>query len=685
MLSLKSFKFGNIGRFVTDQDIKFTAFGKLVQFNGYNKNTGGSSGAAKSTVFHAVDYNLGINDIPASSLQSRLTKEGMWTESTFDVDGVTLIVKRSKKAGLTLQFGDEIVSGNVKLAEERLQEIIGIPKKLFKKMVHKKQKEGGFFLNLTAKESYEFLMNSLGLEETTKKTVQVDKDISELKVKIRDLFLEIEGLDSSIDEVKKLRDFEKEPVCSVNKEELDITYMAIQKFDTWIERVQKDKDKSLSDVVATKPVEPVVVKTANGESLVLGVELKNLQDEKGQALLDHLNKKEEIQMKADVLKKELSRIPLAQMIVERKAEEMQDLLEEKKHIEEEQCPTCKQKWAGEGATQKVTDITDSLSSIKSEIILNKAIVDTKETVEGFLTRVNGIIFKLDRECKTDEFDKKIDKIKEDMVRIEANRRTAEAQVEGNYFKELNKYHDRIKELTDSYDLTLKPKVEERASLQEEFTRKRQEMENYSHNAEMYNNRIANFTKTLKEKKKNLKATEKLAKETSKKLAVAEETKRLIKTYTLQIFQDTLNYIGSYATEILSEIPNMSNTTIYFEGCKENKSGSIKDEVNAIVNMDGYDNINIKTLSGGERTAIDLAVDLAVIDMIESKAGKGADFFILDEPFDGLEDVNIAQCLEVLKQVDTNKKIIIVDHNPIVKEMITDSVIVERDGEESVVL
>lgn len=191
--------------------------------------------------------------------------------------------------------------------------------------------------------------------------------------------------------------------------------------------------------------------------------------------------------------------------------------------------------------------------------------------------------------------------------------------------------------------------------------------------------------TLKQKKTDLKDAEKQRQEKRYELSVAEEAKRALKTYTLQIFQDTLDSIGAYATEILSEIPNMTNATIYFEGCKENKSGSIKDEVNAIINMDGYNDINIKTLSGGERTAIDLAVDLAVIDMIENKAGKGANFFILDEPFEGLEEINISQCLEVLKQADINKKIIIVDHNPIAKEMINDRIMVERDGEESVVL
>jgi phosphohistidine phosphatase SixA len=48
-------------------------------------------------------------------------------------------------------------------------------------------------------------------------------------------------------------------------------------------------------------------------------------------------------------------------------------------------------------------------------------------------------------------------------------------------------------------------------------------------------------------------------------------------------------------------------------------------------------------------------------------------------------VNIAQCLELLIQLDTNKKIILVDHNPIVQEMVEDFIHVERNGEESVIV
>ena len=96
-------------------------------------------------------------------------------------------------------------------------------------------------------------------------------------------------------------------------------------------------------------------------------------------------------------------------------------------------------------------------------------------------------------------------------------------------------------------------------------------------------------------------------------------------------------------------------------------------------MVGDENIPLKSFCGGEGSSIDLAIDLAVIAFIEEKTGKGTNIFILDEPFTGLDTVCIEEALLVLKNSDINKKIIVVDHNPIIKESLTDRIVVVREG------
>ena len=101
------------------------------------------------------------------------------------------------------------------------------------------------------------------------------------------------------------------------------------------------------------------------------------------------------------------------------------------------------------------------------------------------------------------------------------------------------------------------------------------------------------------------------------ISTAEEGKKVIKSYLSCAFEDALDGLGNVATQLIRGIPNMSTATIQFDGIKENKDGKIKEEVNPVISMDGEVGIPIRSLSGGERSSADMAVDLAVIQFIEA--------------------------------------------------------------------
>jgi len=687
MLSIKSLTFNNIATFVEEQTVDFTHFDKLIQVNGQNNDTGGGSGAAKSSIFHAQDYLFGINDIPATAMQSRLTKESMYVEGEYIANQVPLTIRRCKKNGLTIKYGDEVVSGNVKLAEERLWEIIGIPKKLFKKMIHKKQKEGGFFLNLTGKESYEFLMTALGLEETIKKSYKIDLDIKDIKSKIQELIQAIELKEKSLEDVKQLREFEKEPVVDFDASKVGILEKEIKTLAEDSKNNDLKKAEELAKISIEKPVEPQPISNAEDEEEVSKL-VNQIADHKAE-IAEIVRVSSENISKLEVARnetnKELNSIPHHEQSINILVTGINKTVEQKKHLEESNCPTCLQQWSDEGAVAKIQELTSKIEDSKVSILALKEFIDKKPLLESKLQAIDEAHSSFDVKDKVEEINKKVNEINQSIVEINASKISKNSDIENKYLKKLSDYTAKLNVIEGSYNKNATDIKSNLSSKESELKNIQSQMSNYQNSLNSYKERVSNFEVKIKEMQSSLTADNDNLKDSNYKLSVAEESKRVLKSYTLQVFQDTLDYIGSYATEILSDIPNMMNTTIYFEGCKENKSGTIKDEVNAIVNMCGYDKVNIKTLSGGERTAIDLAVDLAVIDMIESKAGKGADFFILDEPFNGLEDINISQCLEVLKQIDTNKKIIIVDHNPIAKEMITDGITVVKENGKSVVL
>src|SRR5581483_3662986 len=182
MIDPKELRFSGIGRFVDEQVINFESLGDLVQVDGENRNTGGSSGAGKSTVFHALDYLLGLNDIPNTVLQSRVSKDPISVSGLFDYNGKALKISRNK-GKLAIELDGVETRGSSKISEEKLDEILAMPRDLFRKILHKRQKEGGFFLSLTPKEMNDFLTDCLGLSKHKKDLEVLDAKIKELTEK----------------------------------------------------------------------------------------------------------------------------------------------------------------------------------------------------------------------------------------------------------------------------------------------------------------------------------------------------------------------------------------------------------------------------------------------------------------------------------------------------------------------
>jgi len=683
MLRFKNITFCNIGRFVTEQTIDFTGFGNLIQIKGVNNNTGGSSGASKSTIFNAIDYLLGINDTPTTALQSRLTKNSIYVEGEFDVDGTVLVLKRSKKDGFYLKHGDEEISGNIKLAEERLEQIIGIPTKLFKKTIHKKQKDPGFFLNLTAKESYEFLMKALNLESLISDVSKIDDNLKLLNSRVSAAAPLVVSTSKHLEDLKTMKNVEQDPSFEVpfdfNQSDIDAMEVQISNLESDIRGVNLEKNSKVGSIV--KPLrQKVEAQEKDAES---SLKLEVIKQSKNNAIASLNLSRKEIQSKIDKTRQDIGKVSYARSEMTGRVSKIKLLMSERTQIESGLCPTCNQSWVTGQA--KIEHINAAISSLKTEVIENKAIIDGEELLKASLEEHKSSLLSIEQNSSLEVFDKQIELINQEIAQKNALYRNMAVELENNYLKELNQYDECINSIQRTYSDKLNSLNVSLVETRSNFLANKQQMAAYALSLKSYKTRIDSLNALINTKQSELDSLNTSLENSVKSQAIAEESKRLIKSYTLQIFQDTLDYIGSRATDMLSSIPNMHNATIFFEGCRENQSGSIKDEVNAIVNLDGYADINIKTLSGGERTALDMAVDLSVIDMIEDKTGKGVDFFIMDEPFNGLEEVCITQCLEILKQIDSNKRIIIVDHNPIINEMITEKIIVERTGEESVVL
>jgi DNA repair exonuclease SbcCD ATPase subunit len=355
--------------------------------------------------------------------------------------------------------------------------------------------------------------------------------------------------------------------------------------------------------------------------------------------------------------------------------QIKQLNENKAEIEKSICHTCKQTWTGETAKAEIEKIRSNMDKLTTQALSLKSEIDQEDQHKSDLQR----LYSIQEEVETRN------KMCQEAMLAERDKYTSHtASFEAAKARAEQEHGDKYREVERGFEARTAKLQDAAYKIHTEFTQKDTEFKGFKARTKEYETEVESLTKNIGNKNGEMAARDKAILELEGKISIAEEAKRLVKTYVLQTFQETLDLIGEMATEIIGSIPNMSNATIYFEGCKETKSGTIKDEVNAIINMDGINNIPIKSLCGGEGASINLAVDFAAIDVIEARANKGANFMIIDEPFNGLDSVCKEECLEVLNQIDTKKKIIMIDHSSELKETVSDVITVVRTGESSII-
>jgi len=663
MIELISLQFGNFRSFVEDQHISFENREKLIQIDGIIEGSKGSSGAGKSTIPLALLYLLGLEGLPATVLQSRLTKDGLWAIGKFIIDGVPVTISRSKKEGLKIVTPDGTTSGGSDQAEEALDKLIGIPRKVFRKMILKKQKEVGFFLGMGPKEMYEFLIAVLGLQVHIGEIEKITLDIGASEKKVNELTREVELAKASLADFERILSEKVKPVPTVHDEEikqLNHGVMAIKANILALKQETKEQVDAIpksEEIVATFP--------EINEKIAAIVPMRAALNDKIAAM----------DASKSSLEKLINAVPFAITAAKKAGEEIAKIRADKEHLEKSQCPTCMQTWVGDTLQAKIANADANIKYFIDEALKQKAIIDQKSTHEENLARLLKIREGVQAELTA---------LAEQRSALDAEK-YAKMEVVGKQNEAMrNEYRVKVAETENRYKDTIEKLNLELKQVEIDLSAKESQKNSYLLASSQYEKEIASLNEVIAKKTAEIAQKEDSLQVYKKKMIIASESKRLTKAYVLQTFQETLDAIGVAATDIMAGVPNMATSTIYFEGCKETASGTIKDEVVAIINMGGTNEVPIKSLSGGEETTVNLAVDLAVIDVIETKVAKGANFYFMDEPFEGLDTLCKENVLEILKGLDTNKKIIMVDHSSELKEMVSDVILVVKKGEQSTI-
>jgi DNA repair exonuclease SbcCD ATPase subunit len=679
LLKLKKLRFKGIGRFVEMQEIEFDSLGNMVQLGGENRNTQGSSGAGKSTVFNALDYLFGVNKIPSTVLKSRQSDEGIFVEGEFTSEDLPVKITRGKK--LAIDIDGEITTGSSAITEEKLDKIIGMPRELFRKMYHKRQKEGGFFLQMTPSEIDKFLMSALGHDAWKPKLKKLDdkiKDLSETLTKTNhDKASAESGLNATQSAIATIGE---PPVQEMHESVVTKLQHAFEASDRALKTLESQHKVERETLELTRPKLNTVFFDRT-RLVALEQESDRIKKSIDQLKFAEKDRQNKAQREYSEVKATVTKLKALVETGKKALEKIQEISAHLKNIKEGKCYTCCQDWA---------------DTKKEETLKQQALTARTQMQDG--QRAEGILPAQERKIA----DLSADLLEREVIEIPGL--VGQLQVVGLDLvaeREKEKHHQGEQMLANQYvlgrfkesEMTLREKQAQEMSQvrgQSDIDRRtheaaRSKLLAYQEAQRRYDGSLASLK--AQETSYANKASELTVKSTQvhNEFTCAEELKRAIKSYLSCSFDEALESIGENATTLIRHIPNMANATIQLEGTKETQDGKVNEEVNAVIHMDGEENIDIRSLCGGERTAADLAIDLSVIDLLQNRANKGIDIFVLDEPFQGLDTVCIEMALEILKNSNSNKRLVIVDHNPEVKEMVESRLVVVREGSTSKVV
>lgn len=138
---------------------------------------------------------------------------------------------------------------------------------------------------------------------------------------------------------------------------------------------------------------------------------------------------------------------------------------------------------------------------------------------------------------------------------------------------------------------------------------------------------------------------------------------------LELLKDGFKDIKSYVfVNALNELNYRTNHYLneLFEMEASIKFTSEDQKINSKIVVDGHER-GLGLLSGGQNRRFNLAVDLALADIVSYRKTSKLDLIIFDEYFRDLSEISMEKCLELLK---TRKcPVILIEHNSIFKNIV----------------
>lgn len=714
-LRLKNFR-----SFADEVEIPFNLKGMML-LRGKNWDTGGSSYSGKSSLpvaiqmafgncpFSVKDQKTWGSDGPMVVGLDFETQEGVWT------------IRRGDKTSLKTPDGTTITSASA--VDAKLREVLGVDADILAALTYRRQKKPGVFLLKTDAEKKDFLSRVMGLEAIEAAIADSEERLKALELERMAIHGNVVAVESQARSVTVVEPtlvsvetlVEKE--CQLMLEDLDLStevttlrgkvkalddqcvsaqLLVEERHASQLEALQRRVSEARQTQVPkpqewTPPAELVAALGSARQRLAKKVKAEE----------DRIKEEKELQKRLadarEALKTKEWELGSLNMYLSRYDRDIEGL-------RNSFCVNCNQLWRGPEADASLKEKEAERLALKEKLGVADAEINALKQKVAFLEAAP----KGTKDPMIDRMNEVVSQLEGDLRVQEANHRAEQqALLKEHRFKAELEVAAATSALSDLNAVVEKQKLEALQDLNVGKDKLGKALEAFRAEAQVCHQRLSEVRlaiKTTEVENQARKAiyeqrkaeSERLSQELGtwrqvlathdEKLAAEKDFQEFIgyKGFLGSIFDEILAEITEETNAILASVANTAHVTIHFTSESTTLKGSVRKEIKPVVTIGGYQANLESGASGGMLTSIDLAVDLAVANVVSRRTNSWPGWMILDESFEGLDPVSKESCIEMLSRHAENRLIVVVDHASETKELFSQSIDVEfRNGRSTI--
>ncbi len=680
----------------------------LTLIEGYDEDFDISTGAGKSTFLDFPCYGIfgkTSKDLKADEVVNRTAKKNCWVHTKIRMDDGEYLIKRYRKHKefendlvMILPNGKELRGKDNKETQKLIEETIGETYEIFLRKTYFTQ-FGAIdkFLSSSDTDKKDLISKITDTQIYDEMVKVIKETIKKLGVKIDGLFMEINGIESSIQTLVTKNDqiVQASQQFEVTKEaRVKALTLAMTQFDTikaqelgafqiqkesWDtsnqNRAQEYLNNStnwLNDLRARLTQIETTTATLNERKSSLEQQLVIPEAPNWEAQKADFSSKLEV---ISNLEGEVSKIRgLIQAETTKKKELELEIKEKESAPDSSTCSLCLQIITPQHIGNQVRSLMNKISTCEVNIATwNDKIVKIQESF-----KVKDQYQKELDEIKRQEFEhnskvEASDKISDEIKRVETDLNTLSVE-----------YHNKpINPWTNQIVVTkagINPVIQQMESKTNEVNYYIQRLEDEKNTQNPHTQLIDQTKIELEIKNKLLAEKQKLkdSLDTCSNYAFwwKEALHVNIKSYLTDSFLDEANKIANqHLQEMFDGILSINMSAVTERG------KSTKEKISTVIYNKNQE-CSYNSLSGGERCRVCFALNLAISKTIKKKSN----IIMFDEVLNGLDDVGKSQVMRVFKQLEAEyETVFVIDHTSEFKSLFTNNIMVKKSNDISKVV